>query len=217
MNYVIFGNYHSYEDFSLFLKSKTIEQPEAKTEYLDIPGSDGQLDLTEFFGDIKYKNRKLTFEFQTKLRHEAFYNLFETISNAINGKRLKVYLSEDEYFYFEGRIKLNEYKSNEKIGSIIIEVDSDPYKMEKFETIHEVTLTGEEKEVYLINLKKQVSPSIEVVANSGESVTLIYGDTTYMLSNGLYSIPEMTLKEGNNYIKLSGVGKIIFSYRRGKL
>ena len=167
--------------------------------------------------NIYFKNRKATFEFKTKLRHEEYYKLRETISNAINGKRLKIYLSEDEFFYYEGRIKLNEYKSSEKIGSIIIEANCDPYKMERYETIYDFTLTGEEKEVNLINLRKRVSPTIEVVANEGESVNLIYDGASYMLSNGVYSVPEMALKEGNNFIKLSGVGEIQFKYRRGKL
>ena len=55
MKGVRFGDYHSYNDFSLILTSKTIGTPTPKTETIDIPGGDGVLDLTEFlveYGDI---------------------------------------------------------------------------------------------------------------------------------------------------------------------
>ena len=65
MKGIKFGDYHSYDDFSLILTSKTIGTPTPKTEIIDIPGGDGVLDLTEFFGEVKYNNRQLSFEFST--------------------------------------------------------------------------------------------------------------------------------------------------------
>lgn len=218
LKWVKFDKYHSYRDFSLILISLTIEQAQAKTEYIDIPGGDGQLDLTESFGDVKYSNRKLTAEFQTKLRHQAFYNKFEEIVNAINGRCIKVVLDEDENFYFEGRVSINEYKSNEKIGSIVIEVDCEPYKMENHETINSFVLTGEEKEVYLFNLRKRVSPSV-VVSNvpAGQDIQVAFESYSFKVGNGTFEVPELELKEGQNCIKLTGIGNIQFKYRRGKL
>ena len=60
MKGIKFGNYHSYEAFQLILASKTIGTPSPKTETIDIPGGDGVLDLTEYFGEPKYGNRKLS-------------------------------------------------------------------------------------------------------------------------------------------------------------
>lgn len=57
MKGVSFGDFHSYRDFSLILSQKTIGTPSPKTEAIDIPGGDGVLDLTEFFGEVKYNNR----------------------------------------------------------------------------------------------------------------------------------------------------------------
>ena len=143
--------------------------------------------------------------------------MFETISNAINGKRLNIIIYRDEYFYLDGRIKMNEYKSNEKIGSVIIEATCQPYKMEVRETLYTFTLTGGTIEATLTNLKKYVSPKVDVVATAGNNVNITFNNETFSLSNGSWTIPELVLKEGNNIITLSGVGTITFSYRKGKL
>lgn len=216
MRYIKFGNYNSYEDFSLILVGMQIEQPEAKTEYVEIQGADGQLDLTEYFGEVKYSNRKLTFEFETKLRGQSFYDMFSKIANQLNGKRMNIIVDRDLNFYFNGRIQVSEYKSNELIGSVVIEADCDPYQMEVYETRNEFELKGIEREIVLVNLKKKATPIIEVTDNNGD-INLIFEGVSYMLSGGTWTIPELLLSEGNNYIKLNGNGKISFTFRRGKL
>lgn len=215
MNNVMFGNYHSFNDFSLILINKTIEQPEPKTEYVEIPGANEPLDLTEYFGDIKYSNRQLIFEFETTLRHQAFYELVGVITNALNGKRFNIVLDEEKTFYFEGRVKVNEYKSSEKIGMIVIEADCNPYKLESYETIKSYILNGTQQIIILENLRKRVVPSIIVETTS--SVNLNFNNISQSLSSGTFTIPELELVEGANYITLTGEGTITFKYRRGKL
>ena len=52
---VTFAEYHSFRDFSLVLSKKTIETPAVKTSSVEIEGMDGILDLTDYFGEPKYK------------------------------------------------------------------------------------------------------------------------------------------------------------------
>lgn len=215
MNGVRFGIYHSFDDFSIILITKTIETPKPKTEYVEIPGADEPLDYTEYFGDVKYSTRKLTFEFETKLRHLEFYDMFDEIKNALNGQRMKIYLDEDQLFYFDGRLQVNEYKSNEKIGKIVIEAECNPYKMENYETLSSFTLTGQAQQVDLINLRKRVVP--QIIVETSESVSIEFGNNITELSSGTWTIPELELVEGYNHIILNGTGKISFNYRRGKL
>lgn len=215
MKGVKFGNYHSYEDFALILSSKTIQSPSVKTEYVDIAGASGRLDLTEYFGSVNYANRKLSFSFQTKLRRQEFFEMFEEISNALHGRRMSIYLDEDPYFYFDGRINVHEYKSSEKVGSIVIEADCEPFKLEDYETHYQFNLQGEQQDGVLVNYKMRVSPKVEVVSDS--SVTIKFGSLTYVLTSGTYSMPEFVLEEGDNLITMLGNGQINISYRRGKL
>ena len=71
---VNFDNYNSWTDFFLVRSSKTISSPEPKYIKVEVEGADGELDLTEYFGDIKYKNRKLSFTFVAKVRETDFLN-----------------------------------------------------------------------------------------------------------------------------------------------
>ena len=57
MKEILFGEYYSYRDFSLVLSNKTIESPQIKTSTVEIDGMDGVFDLTDYFGEVKYKNR----------------------------------------------------------------------------------------------------------------------------------------------------------------
>lgn len=205
---VKFGTLHSYDDFSLILTGVELDQPIPKTSYVDILGADGLLDLTEFFGDVKYSNRKLICYFETGLRSQAFYELFERVTNELQGKRMNIYLDRDTEFYLNGRINVHTYKSNAAIGSIVIEAECEPYKMERIETNYEFEVNGA-REIAIINLKKRVIPTIEIEGN-----IQIEGHT---LSSGIWTIPTLELSEGTNILQLDGNGVIRITYRRGKL
>lgn len=57
---VTFGNYHSYKAWGLKLKEIKIGLPEVKTSYVEVPGMNGSLDLTEAtFGGVTYGMRTL--------------------------------------------------------------------------------------------------------------------------------------------------------------
>ena len=121
MKGVRFGNYHSYDDFNLILTQKTIGTPSPKTETIDIPGGDGVLDLTEFFGEVKYNNRQLSFEFSTIVPKEEFMESFSMVQNAIHGQKMQIVLDDDsEWFYF-GRITASEWKADKTIGKLTID------------------------------------------------------------------------------------------------
>ena len=61
---VTFGIKHSYEDFGLILSSKEIGLPTPKTESVSVIGRNGDLDLTDAFGNnVKFEKRKLKLNF----------------------------------------------------------------------------------------------------------------------------------------------------------
>ena len=87
------------------------------------------------------------------------------------------------------------------------------YKIERSETIHEEIMLGREKEILLQSDTMPVIPRILTEGN----ITLVYDRIRYRLEPGEYRIPEITLREGLNRIRLSGTGKIRFEYKRGRL
>lgn len=61
---ITFDETHSFRDWGLKLKKIEIGIPKAKTEYVSVPGMNGDLDLTEAQnGGIKYEMRELKFTF----------------------------------------------------------------------------------------------------------------------------------------------------------
>ena len=54
---ILFGNIHSFYDLNLILSAVDIEPAKPKTTYVDVPGGDGSLDLTEALGEVKYYDR----------------------------------------------------------------------------------------------------------------------------------------------------------------
>lgn len=209
---VKFDNFHSYYDFSLILSSKKIGVPQPKTELLEVPGADETLDFTEFFGDVKFDNRKLEFEFTTLVPQSEFMQLFSIIQNALNGKRMKIVLDEDSDFYYSGRISVKEWLADKSIGKITIECDCNPYKLKKNKTVISTAISTE-KTVVLPNLRKHVVPLFK----SKDNMTIEFAGNSYSMSAGESKFPSIVLKEGENTLKLKGNGTVTIEYQEGGL
>lgn len=207
MKGVTFGNYHSYNDFSLILSSKEIGTPSPKTETIDIPGGDGVIDLTDFFGEVKYNNRKLSFEFSTIVPQSEFMNLFSEVQNALHGQKMQIILDDDSEWYYVGRVTVSEWKADKNIGKLTIDCDCEPYKTKLEKTVVFVEVSGE-RTVILPNSNKTVVPTIDI---TGE-ISLTYGTNFYTLSAGRYDLPAVRLAKGDNTILLSGTGTASFTY-----
>ena len=111
---VLIGGKHTLRDWNLGWLSITLGFPEAKTYEQDIPGADGSLDLTEAMtpGDVKYKQRSLTMEFdQLDKDYFDWNSKVSEIANYLVGQKFKIFLDSDPAFYYIGRLKLDSEKS----------------------------------------------------------------------------------------------------------
>ena len=98
MNTVTFTNKNSYADFGLILNHKEIGSPDPRTNYIDVPARDGHLDLTEAFGEVKYKTRKIVFAFSYIGSDANWAATLSALQNYIHGQKHKIYF-EEEYYY----------------------------------------------------------------------------------------------------------------------
>ena len=217
MNGVTFGTLHSYNDLELILNSKTIGQPTPKTATVDIPGGDGELDYTEYFGDVKYNNRTLSFEFSTIVKPTEFLALFSRLQNLFNGRKTTIVLDDDPDFYYVGRVFVNEWKTNGRIGKIVIDVNAEPYKYRQTTTVISRLLTGATT-ITCPNSRMQVIPTItasdEVSVEFGETVNVFSGQMPATLAE------EIIFREGENVLKVApkkGSAVITIEYREGEL
>lgn len=213
---VKFNEYDSYEDFGLILKKKTIGSPTLKRQIIEVPATDGQIDLTDYLGGVKYGNRLLTFEFETIKRQDEFAILFSEIQNTLHGNTIKVVLSIDEDFYYLGNVTVNEWQSDRNIGKIVITVDADPFKYKKhitnFSSI--VDRTGK-LTANLVNLKKQVVPTITV----SKETKITFSTFSTVISAGTWTLPDLLLTEGSNIVAFEAAEgtTILVSYQEGGL
>ena len=215
MKGITFGIYHSWNDFQLILSSKTIGTPSPKTETIDIPGSDGVLDLTEYFGDTKYGNRKLSFEFSSVVIPDDFMSLFSMVQNALHGQKMPIILDDDPGWKYTGRISVSEWKADRNIGRLVVDCDCDPYKYQISPTVVTKSISGSQT-IVLPNSRKRVVPEVKVTSGSGLTVTFGSG-SVWTLASGSYLLPELELTEGDNIVTVSGTGTITFTYTQGKL
>lgn len=131
MNYkgVKFDDKHT-STYGIVLSGKTIDPPEPKTESVDIPGADGSIDMTEFLGSVKYKNRKIRLYFSVvnKLNAELL-ETYSAILADLHGKRFEsIILDDDPGYKYSGRVTGVTLSSSDSVPRISIEADCEPYK-----------------------------------------------------------------------------------------
>lgn len=212
MNGVSFGEKHSYKDLSLLLAKMELGAPEPKINKIDIEGADGSLDMTEFFGGVKYENLTHKFDFVTLVPPSNFYTLFSEIKNALHGKKMRIILDGDPYFYYIGRLSVSSFTSDRGIGHITVEADCEPYKYKLEKTIVSANISGSGV-VVLQNGKKRAVPTITTSA----AMTISFNDSSWSVGVGTFVIPELELFEYSNTIQISGTGKITFEWQEGEL
>jgi hypothetical protein len=227
---VTFGTKNSYTDFGLILTSKDIGLPEPKTETVDLTGADGVIDLTEVLtDDVKYKQRKLQFTFTVIDPINAWSHTLSEVTNYIHGKRLRVLLDWDKNYYYEGRCKVNQFKTNKRLATIVVDAEVDPYKLEVNSSstpwiwdtfsfidgiiyLNTVTVSGSAT-VNLLNRRKIVSPTFTTTA----TMKVNHNGVTYDLPKGTTTVLGIRLQEGDNYVTFTGNGTVTIDYKGGSL
>lgn len=164
MKTVTFGNKNSYADFGLILDHKEIGKPEPRTNYIDVPARDGHLDLTEAFGEVKYKERKLKF-FLSYIGSDANWeSTLSALHNYLNGQRHKIYFEKD--YYWVGRCFVDDAQTKKGIKEFVVECDCEPYKYKLQETSIDVLATNTTVIKTIINDRKTATPQIKVLSGS---------------------------------------------------
>lgn len=212
---ISFGKVHSYYDLNLVLSKVNIPPALPKTNYVDLPGGNGSLDLTEAHGEVKFEDRDCEFTFSVHPSETMTFEEKKTeVSNALNGRQCDITLDKDEDFYYSGRCTVNEYLQDKRLLQIVVTAKVKPYKMKQTETVVSFDLSAEPKEVILMNRRKSVVPEITC---THDNTVVVFGGVTYSLAAGTYKVLDIFLKEGSNELKVSGEGTIEFRYREGEL
>ena len=208
-----FGNLHSYEDFSLYLKSKEIGSAEVKTEYVEVLGGHGKLDFTEVFGEPKYSNRLLTFVFSTIETGTDWASTYTKILNELHGLKKNIVLDDDPDYYYVGRITVSKYASSKRIGTITIECDCEPFKYKVKKTVVAKAINGSAT-VDFYNARKSVAPSFTTSA----PITIMHNGNTYAIEGeGTFNDIGIVFTKGINTLTFTGTATVTVEYQEGDL
>ena len=245
---VTFGTKYTYKDWGLIPKSRpVISPPTPKTLYIDIPGADGLLDLTQALTqDVKYENRKITFEFNVLDARNRWSNIYSDILGYLHGQSMKIILDEDPTYFYMGRVQVNEWKSDKRTSTITIEANVEPYKysvvsssedwlwdsfnfetdvVQNFNAIEFDRTNNDVQRFYpVVQGRKWIVPTITVTTEDG-SDTVLYiqthsGWTSVTYKSGVakkdYSV---VWTEGLWVVRVSSKtkGTITIDYRMGRL
>ena len=216
---VFFDDYDTYAYFSLVLNSKEIELPEVKTNLVDIAGANGYLDLTEVFGNVMYKNRKikLEFTFLPSVPSTIFLTMYSLFASSVHGKKMKIKFMNNTSYYFYGRISVGPLQVEKNIGTFSVECDCDPFKYYTTETNISQAFQGS----YNFTLTNDMMPVVPTI-QSNKQLSFQFENNVYTHAAGTFQIPEIQLKEGNNSIYVyasdsSTTATVTFTYREGRL
>ena len=214
MKGIRFGAHHS-DDLGLILGKKELGAPAVKDEKTDIPGADGDLDQTEFFGEPKFENRTHRFDFSTMAPAEDFPAVYSNVLNRLHGRKMRIILDDDPLYFYMGRLHVSPFTNEKGVGMISVECDCEPYKYKKDFTVIAQAVSGAQA-ITLTNGRKRAVPEVHVYTQSG-SMQIEYQGNVWNLSSGSYTLPELELIEGENVVTVAGTGTVTFSWQEGDL
>lgn len=231
---ITIGNKNTWDDWYLIPSSRPLFSPPApKTVYVDVPGADSSLDLSDVLtGYPTYSNREGSIEFYVMHDHwlEAGKNWADCYSELmayLHGRNYRAVLEDDPDFYYEGKFKVDDWKSNNDYSTISINYNLSPYKYSKYMTSREFQINGDTTVKMDLGDAANCVPTIKVNNLTGDFIQITkqhrddetgYKDTsTYDIVLGDNKIPTLFLTRGMNTYILSGYGDVTFEYRERRL
>ena len=121
----------TWTDWGLFaMQQPTFTPPAVKRKIIDIPGGDGEFDLSEAIsGYPTYANREGTWNFLIPEGSRYFLPLYNKMSEYLHGQHMKVWLPDDDPgWYYEGRVWVDSMASDRLHSVVAISYDVGPYK-----------------------------------------------------------------------------------------
>lgn len=217
---MIFGDYDT-AAHSWTLQAGWVFSPaEQKTNFVDIPGGDGAVDLSTALTDgiPRYNNRTLTavFELSTGDRSTREAEIRQMV-NTLDGLRLKITLPDDPDHYITGLVHVAREYNDLAHAAVEVTAICDPWKYANAETSATVTVTGSPEVVILVNNgRRAVVPTLSISGDT-RPLAMNFGGAVVTFTNGTYKWPELLLTTGSHTLTCSGYGVLKITYREAVL
>lgn len=217
---IIFGTYDTDVNGPWTLAGWELSAAEHRTQFVEVPGRDGELDLSTALTDgaPRYGNRTLEVALErsdgTRLEREAAIN---TMVNWLDGWRMDIRLPDDELHYITGRVHVAKEYNDMAHAAVTVTAVCDPWRYNNHETVLRMTAGADAVSTRLTNAgRKTVVPTINITGDNA-SVLLVYGSYSWALGAGVYQLPDLAVPQGGVAITYSGTGELSFTYREAVL
>ncbi len=230
---ITIGDKNTWDDWHLIPSSRPVfAPPEVKSKWVDIPGANGELNLTDVLTSYPvYKNRQGEFEFYLPPDSGKSWDIvYSEMMNYLHGKAMKAILADDPSYYYEGRFAVDEWKSEKSWSTIVISYNVYPYKNEIFSSLDDWEWDSFSFETGVIRYAKDIKvdgeytlvipgsyqrsiPTIE----SDVEMTATFNGKDYTIKAGAHKVLGIEFGEGDNTIIFKGTGTVSVNYRGGSL
>ena len=211
MSHILFGAVNT-KTYGLIVAPYEISMPLPRTDYVEIPGRNGTLDLSEAYGSVLYHDRNIPITLYAVGAYDAALSNFV---NAVHGKRMQITFSRDPTWYYDGRVNVSAISRQAGYCEISLEITAAPYKLAQTET--KVSRTGNGS----VTLTNGQMPVVPVITNTkAATLTFTYqgASMTVSLSAGTHTVPALALGENESKsVTITSEGKVAFAFRKGRL
>lgn len=117
--------YNTWDSWHLIPSSRpVVAQPTPNYTYVDIPGSNKPLDLSEYLtGELTYQDRKGSFSFYVDNDGSNWAKKRQELANVFNGRKMKMTLFDDSNYFYRGRFFLKEWRSDASSNYSTVTID----------------------------------------------------------------------------------------------
>ena len=126
---------NTWDDWHLIPKERPLfNPPSPKHNFMDIPGANGTVDLSDALSDKYpvYNDRTGSIEFYVMNGYKEWYEAYSDIMNFCHGEKCKLILEDDPMYYYRGRVSVNAWKSEKDWSKIVLDYQVEPFKFEVY-------------------------------------------------------------------------------------
>lgn len=217
--YFILDKFNTWYNWHCTLTAKEIQDAEPKTNYVNIDGANGTLDLSESLaGGPVYSDRTIAASFMcSEGTHKERERLLREIRRALHGRKIQIIEPDDPEHYFLGRVKIKEHKNHQAYLEFTIEATCDPWRYAVNETVRKVEVK-DSTVVFVVNNNGSKTLTARLIGAYTAKSTILtcHGISWDLRGTGMNTIfPK--LYPGVNVFELSGYGGIELAYREADL
>ena len=222
------GNKHSFIDFGLTIKSKSIGMPSKNKVKETIPFMNGSYDFSALYGRQSYGERTLKYVFNLIGKNKVDMNILKdkVLEWLYEGFQEPLYDDTILGYYFLAECKDTNFEEDGEFGVLTVEFSCYPFKIRdsyegnilwddfnfELDMLQETKFNiVESKEVDIYN--KSAIPITPVILCSND-MSIVKNNVTYNLKSGTNKDYRFMLGIGNNKMTIKGNGTIEFLFRK---